>query len=324
MQKLNAASVQFQHMPGDKQANLEKVLSFVRLANQQSVQVICFPECCISGYWHLRNLDREQLVALAEPIPAGNTAQTVMTWAKEYGMSIGVGLVEIDEEGVLYNSFVVAMPNGEFASHRKIHCFVNQHMASGDRFTVFDLPTGQKAGILICYDNNLIENARACALAGAEMIFAPHQTGGCDSGSPFAMGVVDRKVWDARHENPSAIEAEIKGDKGRGWIRRWLPARAHDNGLFYLFSNGVGPDDNEVRTGNAMILDPYGRTLAETWKAGDDMVVAELDFGLRERCTGVRWIRARRPELYDSLIQSTGNEQDTRRVRFDHLLDADD
>ena len=57
---------------------------------------------------------------------------------------------------------------------------------------------------------------------------------------------------------------------------RWLPARAHDNGLFLLFANGIGPDDNEVRTGNAMILDCYGRILAETDKAGDDMVVADL------------------------------------------------
>lgn len=100
---------------------------------------------------------------------------------------------------------------------------------------------------------------------------------------------------------------------------RWLPARAHDNGLFYLFSNGVGPDDNEVRTGNAMILDPYGRILSETWKAGDDMVIAELDAELRDRCTGVRWIRARRPELYKSLSKPTGFEQDTRSVRFEHL-----
>ena len=38
-----------------------------------------------------------------------------------------------------------------------------------------------------------------------------------------------------------------------------MPSRAHDNGLFLIFSNGVGMDDNEVRTGNAMILDPYGR-----------------------------------------------------------------
>jgi predicted amidohydrolase len=49
---------------------------------------------------------------------------------------------------------------------------------------------------------------------------------------------------------------------------------APDNGLFLIFSNGVGVVDDEIRTGNAMILDPYGRILAETCKAGDDMVVA--------------------------------------------------
>ena len=58
---------------------------------------------------------------------------------------------------------------------------------------------------------------------------------------------------------------------------RWLPARAHDNGLFVLFSNGVGRDDDEVRTGNAMILDPYGRIVAETPVPAEAVVVADLD-----------------------------------------------
>jgi predicted amidohydrolase len=173
--------------------------------------------------------------------------------------------------------------------------------------------------VLICYDNNLIENARICALQGAEVLLAPHQTGGCLSGSPHAMGLVSREAWDRREEDPATIEAEILGDKGRGWLMRWLPARAHDNGMFLVFSNGVGPDDDEVRTGNAMILDPYGRMVAESRRAGDDMVVADLDASLRERCTGVRWIRARRPDLYQPLVQSTGGEQATRDVRFDFL-----
>jgi hypothetical protein len=68
-----------------------------------------------------------------------------------------------------------------------------------------------------------------------------------------------------------------------------------------------------------MILDPYGRILTETWKAGDDLVIADLDSRLRERCTGARWIRTRRPELYGSLTQHTGREQATRAVRFEHL-----
>jgi len=98
---------------------------------------------------------------------------------------------------------------------------------------------------------------------------------------------------------------------------RWLPARAHDNGLFLVFSNGVGVDDDEIRTGNAMIIDPYGRIVAETWKAGDEMVVADLDPTLLVESTGRRWIRTRRPELYGPLVSRTGLEVDTRSVRFD-------
>ena len=130
------------------------------------------------------------------------------------------------------------------------------------------------------------------------------------------MGLIDPSLWRRRRENPEAIEAEFKGPKGRQWLMTWLPSRAHDNGLFLIFSNGVGMDDDEVRTGNAMILDPYGRILVETWKADDDMVIADLDPALRENCTGLRWIKTRRPELYHPLTIPTGLEKDTRSVRF--------
>jgi predicted amidohydrolase len=133
------------------------------------------------------------------------------------------------------------------------------------------------------------------------------------------MGLVPRRLWDEREANPAAIEAEFKGDKGRGWLMRWLPSRAHDNGLFLVFSNGVGVDDDEVRTGNAMILDPYGRVLQETWRAGDAMVTALLDGSLIPQSTGRRWIRTRRPELYGPLTVRTGIERDTRSVRFDEV-----
>ena len=191
-------------------------------------------------------------------------------------------------------------------------------MASGSEYTVFDdAAHGCRIGVLICYDNNIGENVRVTALKGAEVLLAPHQTGGCDSPDPHTMGLVDKALWENRHADPAAIEAELRGPKGRGWLMRWLPARAHDNGLFLVYSNGVGVDDDEIRTGNAMILDPYGRILAETWKAGDDMVVADLDASLLEVSTGKRWIKTRRPELYEPLTVPTGKEQDTRTVRFD-------
>jgi len=65
-----------------------------------------------------------------------------------------------------------------------------------------------------------------------------------------------------------------------------------------------------------MIIDPYGRVITETWKAGDDMVIADLDASLLDLCTGRRWMQARRPELYGMLTVPVGIEQDTRTVRF--------
>jgi predicted amidohydrolase len=130
------------------------------------------------------------------------------------------------------------------------------------------------------------------------------------------MKPIEPALWHSRQRDPASIRAELLGPKGKGWLMRWLPARAHDNGMFVLFANGVGIDDNEVRTGNALILDPYGRTLAETNEPADDMVVADLDLSLIPMSTGRRWLRARRPELYGPLTVRTGIEQDTRAVRF--------
>ncbi len=315
MRRIRVASVQIESAAGDKQANLAKIEGFVQHAAAQGVELIALPECCITGYWFLRNLSREELQAVAEPVFAGPSSQALMHLARQYRMIIGAGLIESDGQQ-MYNTYVVAMPHGDFRRHRKIHAFVNPHLSCGSQFTVFDTPLGCRIAVLTCYDNNIGENVRIVALQGAEILLAPHQTGGCKTPSPGCMGLIDRWLWDNRQRNPEAIEAEFKGPKGRQWLMTWLPSRAHDNGLFLIFSNGVGMDDNEVRTGNAMILDPYGRILAETWKANDDMVVADLDPALRDNCTGLRWIRSRRPELYGPLTIPTGLETDTRSARF--------
>jgi predicted amidohydrolase len=315
--EMRVAAVQFESVAGNKVANLNKIRDFVQQAALQDVQLITFPECCITGYWFLRHLSREELAALAEPVFDGPSSQMLRALAKENQMTIGAGLVEIGEDHRLYNTYVVALPNGVCHRHRKLHAFVSEFISSGSEYTVFDTLYGCRVGVLTCYDNNIGENVRLTALQGTQVLLAPHQTGGCKSPDPHTMGLVDRALWDNRRANPQAIEQELRGPKGRGWLMRWLPTRAHDNGLFLVFSNGVGVDDDEVRTGNAMIIDPYGRILVETWKASDDMVIADLDFTLLDENTGRRWIKTRRPELYGPLTVPTGMEQDTRDVRFD-------
>ena len=317
MRDIRVAAVQFEHKHADKDANLAVIRGFVAKAAEQNVEMIVFPECCISGYWALRKMSRDDLAELAEPVFEGPSSLELMKLARMNGMTVGAGLVEIAADGALYNTYVVAMPNGELQRHRKIHCFISEHLSSGNEYTVFDTPHGCRVGVLICYDNNIGENARMTALQGAEILLAPHQTGGCNSPDPHTMGLVDKDKWERRAEDPQAIEKELSGPKGRGWLMRWLPTRAHDNGLFLIYSNGVGVDDDEIRTGNAMVLDCYGRVLTETSKAGNDMVVADLDASLQARCTGTRWTSTRRPELYGPLTQPTGKEVDTRTSRFD-------
>ncbi|MCJ8331208.1 MAG: acyltransferase [Lentisphaeria bacterium] len=316
MKEVKVASIQFEHKDGDKASNMKKIEEFVIAASKENVDIIVFPECCVTGYWFLRKLSKEELLALAENLSNSETSRELLALSKTYNMTIGVGLLEVDDDNNIYNTYLVAMPDGRVESHRKLHCFVSEHMSSGDEYTVFDTPQGCKLGVLVCYDNNIIENARMTALNGADIILAPHQTGGCKTDDPNKMGIIETQLWENRENDPESIEREFKGDKGRGWLLRWLPSRAHDNGVFYIFSNGVGKDDDEIRTGNAMILDTYGRILSETWKACDAMVISTLDPKLREHNTGRRWMTARRPSLYGPLAESTSNEVDIRTARF--------
>lgn len=313
---IRAGAVQFEHVAGDKEANFQKIESMCARAAQQGVRLLAYPECCITGYWFLRNLSRDQLIQLAEPAPDGASSRRLLAMSGKYNMTIGAGLIESDGDR-LFNTYVVAMPDGQCRRHRKIQAFESDYISAGNEYTVFDTPLGVRIGILICYDNNIIENVRITALMGAQVLLAPHQTGGCDSVSPHGMKPIDPKLWRDRAADPGPIRAALSGPNGKQWLMRWLPSRAHDNGLFVLFANGVGIDDDEVRTGNAMILDPYGRTLAETNEPDDALVVADLDLSLIPQSTGRRWLAARRPELYGLLARSTGNERSTRQVRFD-------
>ncbi|MEO8563415.1 MAG: nitrilase-related carbon-nitrogen hydrolase [bacterium] len=178
------------------------------------------------------------------------------------------------------------------------------NIAAGDRYPMFDTPNACRVGVLICDDHNLVENARATALLGAENLLAPHQTRGCDSVSPRGVNKVDPAIWARRKTDPPACEVELCGRKGCGWLMRWMPSRAHDNGMSLLYADGVGPDDDEIRTGNTMVLDPHGEIIADSRAAGDDMIVADLDASRQPLSSVRRWMRARRPDLYGRSLRA--------------------
>lgn len=300
MENIKIATAQFENKSGDKYYNLNIIDQMAAKAAQQGADAIAFHECSITGYTFARHLSREEMIDLAEFIPDGPSILKLMAIAKEHRIAILAGLFEKDVEGNLFKAYVCVDQGGYVTKHRKLHPFINPFLSPGNAYTVFEL-NGWKCGILICYDNNVIENVRATALLGAQIIFMPHVTMCTPSTRPGA-GFVDAKLWENREENQEILRAEFYGPKGRSWLMKWLPARAYDNAIYVVFSNPIGMDADQLKNGCSMIIDPYGDIIAECCSLGDEISIAELTSSKLKEAGGYRYINARKPELYGEII----------------------
>lgn len=301
MSDLRIASVQFENASGDKAANLATIRRLSAHAASRSCNVVAFHECSISGYTFASKLSRDELIAASEPVPSGPSIQELVAIARDIGIVVLAGLFEYDEAtDNIYNTYVCVSADGMLARFRKLHPFISKHLSAGDELVVFDL-LGWKAGILICYDNNVVENARGTALLGAEILFAPHVTMCTPSTRPGA-GFVDPGLWHARATDPTTLRAEFDGLKGRAWLMKWLPARAYDNAIYVVFSNPIGMDDDQLKNGCSMVLDPFGDVLDECRRLGEDMAVAVCTRDKLQLAGGFRYRKARRPQLYGDVI----------------------
>jgi predicted amidohydrolase len=297
---LKIATAQFEARSGDKQFNLAAIDELAARAAQRGAAVVTFHECSISGYSFARRLSREQLWDLAEPIPAGASMAALIEIARRHGISILAGLFERGADGELYKAHVCVDGAGLKAKYRKIHPFINPHVRPGNEYVVFELH-GWKCGLLLCYDNNVIENVRATALLGAEIIFMPHVTMCTPSTRPGA-GFVDPALWRNRELDPTSLRAEFDGLKGRAWLLKWLPARAYDNGIYAVFANAIGMDDDQLKNGCSMIIDPFGDVIAECRSLDNDVAVATCVHRKLTDAGGHRYRQARKPELYRHIL----------------------
>jgi predicted amidohydrolase len=301
MRDIRVAAAQFEHRDNDKAYNLSRIRALTRRAVDQGAEIVSFHECCLTGYTFQQHLDRAAFLAMAEPVPDGPSVKHLIEVAREFRVVVMAGLVEVDDAGKFYNAYVTVSPDGFLARHRKLHTFLSPFHSPGDRYTVIDL-LGIKAGFLTCYDNNLPENVRITTLMGAEVIFMPHVTGCLPSTMP-GRGTVDRALWENRDRDPARLRMEFQGPKGRGWLMRWLPARAWENGIYAVFSNPIGVDGDTIKPGLAMILDPFGEVVVESQALDDDVVVALLTADKLDQASGRRYLRARRPDLYSKLVE---------------------
>jgi predicted amidohydrolase len=300
MNNIRISTAQFEHKSADKAYNLSVIESLAASAALEGSNAIAFHECSITGYTFARHLSKDQMLALAEVIPEGESITRLTAIARKNNIVLLAGLFEKDKDDNLFKAYVCVGRDGLIAKYRKLHPFINPFLTPGDRYCVFDLE-GWKCGILICYDNNIIENVRATTLLGANIIFMPHVTMCTPSTRPGA-GFVDPQRWQNRESDPTSLRLEFDGMKGRDWLMKWLPARAYDNGVYVVFSNPIGMDDDQLKNGCSMIIDPFGDILAECRTLGDSFVTALLTPEKLQQAGGYRYLKARRPELYGEII----------------------
>lgn len=312
MRNLKITTAQFEVKSGNKEYNISMIETLCKEAAKEKSQVIVFPECSITGYSFLRKLDKKSLEDIAENLPDGESIKSLIEISKKTNIIILSGLIEKDKNGKIFNTYVCIGQNGLITKYRKLHPFINSHLSRGSEYCVFDL-FGWKCGILVCYDNNIIENVRATKLLGADLIFMPHVTMCTPSTRPGA-GFVEPKLWDNRLEDPTSLRLEFNGMKGREWLMKWLPARAYDNGIYVAFSNLIGMDDDQLKNGCSMILDPFGDILCECTMLGDGTATAALLYNKIEKSGGHRYLNARRPDLYGEII--TQDHQSDQKVTW--------
>ncbi|HSV10717.1 MAG TPA: nitrilase family protein [Hanamia sp.] len=307
MKTLKIAVAQFQPKDGDKDYNLSVIDKLTAKAKEGGAEVVSFHEMSITAYTFFKDLSREEVKSYAEKVPEGKSTQKLIEIAAKHDITVLAGLVEVDDEDKLYNTYICVDKNGLKAKYRKIHPFISKYLSPGNEYVVFNIKDW-KCGILICYDNNVVENVRATSILGAEIIFAPHVTM-CTPSSMPGRGFVDDALWQKRELDPVPLRMEFDGPKGMQWLMRWLPARAYDNGVYYVFTNPIGYDGDQLKNGNSLILDPYGDVMVEIKSFNDEIAIATITEDKLKLSGGWRYKNARKPELYRDIIGAEHNSQ---------------
>ena len=75
-----------------------------------------------------------------------------------------------------------------------------------------------------------------------------------------------------------------------------------DNGIYVVFSNTIDMDADQLKNGCSMILDPFGDVIAECRNLDDEVVTALCTPAKIEQAGGMRYKKARRPDLYKNII----------------------
>ncbi len=147
--------------------NLERIAAAIR---SEDADFHVIPELSATGYFFA---NRDEALAYSET-RNGRFCTTMRGLAAERQSVVIAGFAE-REGDLLYNSAVIALPDGNAHIYRKIHLFAEEKIIFEPGNTGFFVLEyhGIQFGTMICYDWRFPESVRSLALKGAQIVFHP-------------------------------------------------------------------------------------------------------------------------------------------------------
>jgi predicted amidohydrolase len=248
-------------------------------AAARGVELLVLPELWSCGY-DPETLGRDARRD-AEPRD-GPRAAALGDAARRHGLYLAGSVPELGPDGSVYDTALVFNPRGGLAAwHRKAHLFgpTLEHavFVPGDHLTTFTDPTLGTVGVVVGFDGDFPEVARALALRGARLMLAPS-----------AYEVEGAPAWDLLH-----------------------PALALTNSQWWVQANQAGSHTTSTLLGASRIIAPTGTVVASATAAVPgrpspaELLVHRIDLHLAYRREGVGALleEERHPDLYADLVR---------------------
>jgi predicted amidohydrolase len=251
MRPLRVALIQTR-TPASQAAALDEIAPLIAQAIAAGAQLIVTPEGS-----NLLQRDRAKMLQALAPMEEDVLVQGVRALARAHGVWILIGsaLVASGADKAA-NRAILIDGRGEVAlTYDKLHMF-DVDLPNGDRYRESSLyePGGQarlastpfgRLGLTICYDMRFPQLYRALAKAGAEIV---------------------------------AVPAAFTRPTGEAHWEVLLRARAIENGVFILAAaQGGEHEDGRATWGRSLVIDPWGRIVAQAVDDEPGIVLADLD-----------------------------------------------
>lgn len=258
----------------DIAGNTQIVLDAIAKADVAGgTKLIVFPETTLSGF-----PTRDTVADIAQTID-GPALSAVRQAARAHRVAVVVGLAERDElhgEAVFYNTSVLIDEQGEIVlRYRKTHLWASDVgvFTPGDHFPTC-VWNGITVGVLICYDIEFPETARALASQGIDLLIVTN-------GNMAPYGPVHRRA---------------------------ITARAMENQMFALLVNRCGSGDDDLTfVGESALLDSNGDVVAEIDNDRPAILKTQIDWSqLTSSRQHYRYLRDARVPL--QLTQAVGED----------------